>query len=458
MGQKTRATRKIAILVAAVCIITAIGVASFLSALDSKDSAIADLNSTNSNSQNKIALDNSTINNLNSQIENLNSQITNLQTQIASLQAQNSSTSTQNLALQSQINSLNTQISNLNSQLNTLTTQNSSLTTQNAQLQSQISNLSSQLSTLNSQYKALNSSYNTLNTQYASLQDQLVGVLGIQNGTWLAFQNNLAITNYSYTNNGLPLSWAYTGIISVYNYGGSCTANIEIYGPQRKHCKFCLNCPCRLYSICRNLVVRHLWVPISEYNNFERTAIVTKMIEEQDFCCKICGAQVNPKQAFCSNCRRPLEWGQQPIVRGETARQQIPLGGKKQKNWIQRHEIIFAVLVIISVLGAVVIIGAVSSNSNNFFGGSTYKITADNAQYTGDLAASTATYVVYATVQNEGNSGPATFNCTLTLSDLSTVSQSQTVNLVKGDSQTISFTFYNLNWNNLPISFKFQWG
>ena len=94
---------------------------------------------------------------------------------------------------------------------------------------------------------------------------------------------------------------------------------------------------------------------------------------------------------------------------------------KSKRTGFRGTKIIFAFLIIISVLGAVVIIGAGSSNSNNFFG-STYKITDYNAQYIGNPAASTATYVVYATVQNDGNSGLTTFNCTLKLSDLSTVS------------------------------------
>jgi hypothetical protein len=115
-------------------------------------------------------------------------------------------------------------------------------------------------------------------------------------------------------------------------------------------------------------------------------------------------------------------------------------------------------LVIICVIGAVIIFeSATNPNPNNIFAGSSFKITADNGKFAGNPAASTATYIVYATVQNDGNTGSATFNCTLTLQDLSTVSQSQTVSLAKGGSETISFTFYNLNWENLPTSYKFQW-
>jgi hypothetical protein len=180
------------------------------------------------------------------------------------------------------------------------------------------------------------------------------------------------------------------------------------------------------------------------------------MTNEENFSCKVCGAQVKRTQTFCQNCGRALEWKPQPVLVGKSANQQI--NRIKQKNWVKRHELIFAALVIICVIGAVIIFeSATNPNPNNIFAGSSFKITADNGKFAGNPAASTATYIVYATVQNDGNTGSATFNCTLTLQDLSTVSQSQTVSLAKGGSETISFTFYNLNWENLPTSYKFQW-
>jgi uncharacterized coiled-coil protein SlyX len=120
LGEKRVCARKIVLITLVVCIIATIGAASSLSVLNTKDSTILNLksqvnslNSLNSDLENKISFDNSTMGNLNLQIANLNSQISNLQ-------RQNSLTSDQNSALQSQINNLNTQMSSLNAQLNTL--------------------------------------------------------------------------------------------------------------------------------------------------------------------------------------------------------------------------------------------------------------------------------------------------------------------------------------------------
>ncbi len=237
MNQKIGATRKIIVISITICIIAAVSGAFALSVLTSKDSTISNLNSQvnslnsqNSNLNNTILLDNSTM-------DDLNSEITNLNDQISFLQATNSSLSTQNLALQNQI-------SNLTSQLALLNSLNSSLTSQNNQLEEQVNNLTSQLNTLNLQYDELNSTYNTLNNQYAELQDELTGILGINNGTFLAYSNEVAVTNYTYTEGLQGMTVWYTGTIDLYNFGSSsCNVTVEVYGGNGDTQTFTLSMP-----------------------------------------------------------------------------------------------------------------------------------------------------------------------------------------------------------------------
>jgi len=184
------------------------------------------------------------INNKNSQLNTLTNENNQLQTW---LDGNMTSLIRREIWLADNITHYNSQINSLNSQITGLTNGKNQLQTW---LNGNITGYEKEISSLNAQINQLQTwldgnitSYDTLNTQYASLQDQLTGVLGIKNGTWLAYLDHLAITNYSYTNNGIPLSWSYTGIIDVYNYGANCTANIEIYGPSGNTVTFDLAVP-----------------------------------------------------------------------------------------------------------------------------------------------------------------------------------------------------------------------
>jgi chaperonin cofactor prefoldin len=244
--------RTVAIVLGIICIILAVGlvgaIADYTSIISGKDNTITTL--TNQNNQlntwlngNKTLLDqterwldeNKTLLSqtktwLEGNITYYNSQITILQNQKSQLETWLNGNETN---YEAQISSLNAKISQLQTWLNGNITSYTS----------QINSLNSQLNSLNSQYSTLNSSYNTLNAQYASLQDQLTGVLGIKNGTWLAYLDKLAIINYSYTTSFVPLIWTFTGTIDVYNYGANCTANILVYGPDGNTYNFNLSIP-----------------------------------------------------------------------------------------------------------------------------------------------------------------------------------------------------------------------
>lgn len=197
LGNKTeekKVVRKnVALGIAVVCIIlvaSLVGtVFSFNSTASSKDSTISSLggqvdslNSQISILQNRVSLDNSTMENLNSQIANLQGQIQNLQTQISNTQSQSNSTNSQNSNLQSQLNSLN-------------------------------------------------SRYAALNTEYANLQNDYLGMMGVKNGTYLAYYDGIAVLNYSYSMAMNGLTRQYSAVMGIFNFESSCSIVLKLYSP-----------------------------------------------------------------------------------------------------------------------------------------------------------------------------------------------------------------------------------
>lgn len=172
MGERKVVSRNIAVVLGVACIVLVVGlggaITNYTLMLNSKDSA--------------VALANSTIDLLNSQITNLQSQISNLQTQISNLQKQNNSATSQNSNLQSQIDSLNSQ-------------------------------------------------YNTLNAEYAKLQNDYLGMLGVKNGTYLAYYNRVAVLNYSWSMAMNGLTRQYSAIMDIYNFESGCSISVKLYSP-----------------------------------------------------------------------------------------------------------------------------------------------------------------------------------------------------------------------------------